>query len=110
MSVADDVQEIFDKMPEAFLPEKAGNINTTIQLNLTGDGAGLWAIAIANGEISVAQESAANPDLTLEMAATDYVDLSHGRANPMNLFMGGKIKLQGDMGLAMKFQDMFERN
>jgi putative sterol carrier protein len=42
------------------------------------------------------------------MEARDYVALTRGEANPMNLFMSGKIKLQGDMTLAMKFQEMFD--
>ncbi len=108
MSTADDIQEIFEKMPEAFRPEIAGTLKATIQLNLSGKGGGPWAIKIAGGEISVAEEHANSPDLTLAMAASDYVDISHGQVNPMNLFMAGKIKLEGDMGLALKFQDLFD--
>ncbi len=108
MSTADDIKEIFEKMPEAFRPEKAGNLKATIQLDLSGDGGGQWAIKIAGGEISVAEEQANSPDLTLAMAASDYVAISHGQVNPMNLFMAGKIKLEGDMGLALKFQDLFD--
>jgi putative sterol carrier protein len=44
------------------------------------------------------------------MDTVDYVALSKGEVNPMNLFLGGKIKLQGNMTLAMKFQEMFDRN
>lgn len=108
MSVADDLNEIFGKMPGAFRPEKATDVNAVIQLNLSGDGGGTWQIKIANGQLSAGEGEAASPDLTLSMAASDYVALSRGEANPMNLFMTGKIKLQGDMTLAMKFQEMFD--
>jgi putative sterol carrier protein len=47
--------------------------------------------------------------MTLQMEASDYVALAQGRANPMELFAAGKVKLQGDMGLALKFQQMFSR-
>ena len=40
MSIADDINKILEKMPNAFLPEKAGNLNATIQLELTGEGGG----------------------------------------------------------------------
>ncbi len=110
MSVADDIQEIIEKMPEAFLPDKAADLDAVIQLDLTGDGGGQWAIKIANGGVSIAEGSADQTNLTISMAASDYVTLSHGEANPMNLFMAGKIKLQGDVGLAMKFPEMFARD
>ena len=110
MSVADDIQEIFEKIPSAFLPEKAANLNATIQLELTGEGGGDWVIKIANGAMSVNQGRHATPNLGLTMAAIDYVALSRGEVNPVNLFMAGKIQLQGDMTLAMKFSDMFDRS
>jgi putative sterol carrier protein len=110
MSVAEDIQEIFEKMPHVFLPEKAANVNAAIQLELTGEGGGDWVIRIANGAINVSQGRHATPNLTLTMAASDYVAISRGEANPVNLFMAGKIKPQGDMTLAMKFPDMFDRS
>jgi putative sterol carrier protein len=108
MSVADDVKEIFEKMPEAFLPEKASGLNATIQIELTGEGGGQWAIEIANGKISIDEAQANSPNMTLSMPASDYVAITRGEANPMNLFMAGKIKVAGDVTLAMKFQDMFD--
>ena len=110
MSVADDINEIFEKMPQAFLPEKAANLNAIIQVELTGEDAGDWVLKIANGAITVNPGRDPAPNLTLTIAASDYIALSHGEANPMNLFMAGKIKLQGDMTLAMKFPDMFDRS
>jgi putative sterol carrier protein len=107
MSVADDVQEIFDRMPEAFQADKAAGMQAVIQLHLTGDGGGNWTVNIANGQVKADKGEAASPDLTLEMEAKDYVALTRGDANPMNLFMAGKIKLQGDMTLAMKFEEIF---
>ena len=109
MSIADDVNQILEKLPNAFLPEKAANVNATIQLELTGEGAGDWLLKVANGAISVNPGQITTPNLTLTMTASDYVSLSRGEADPMNLFMAGKIKLQGDMTLAMKFPEMFDR-
>ena len=110
MSVADDVKEIFEKMPEAFLPEQASNLDVTIQINLNGEGGGQWMLKIADGQLSVEEGLADSPKLTLTMAASDYVALSRGEANAMNLFMAGKIQVEGDVTLAMKFEQMFDRD
>jgi putative sterol carrier protein len=109
MSVAGDVQEIFDQMPRNFLPEKATGMNKTVQLELSGEGGGQWAINIVNGSLAVNKGRAEAPNLTLRMDARDYVDLVHGRANPMALFMAGKVKVDGDLSLALKFQEIFAR-
>ncbi|MEW5958290.1 MAG: SCP2 sterol-binding domain-containing protein, partial [Chloroflexota bacterium] len=100
MSVVEDLQGILGKMPAAFVPEKAANLNAVVQLDLTGDGGGQWAVKITDGAIALEPGLADTADLTLTMAASDYVALSLGEASPMNLFMAGKIKVQGDVMLA----------
>ena len=110
MSVTEDIREIFEKMPAAFRAEKAANTRATIQLELSGEGGGNWVIKIANGQVAVEEGKAAAPDLTLGMAASDYVAISYGTLNPMNAFMAKKISLQGNMTLAMKFPDLFDRD
>ena len=66
MSVADDLKEIFSKMPGAFRPEKATDVNAIIQLNLSGDGGGNWHIKIAGGELSAGEGEAALARFDLE--------------------------------------------
>ncbi len=108
MSVSDELEKIFEGMPKAFVAEKAAGVKATIQLNLSGEGGGDWFIKIADGQLSTSAGKAEGADMTLSLEASDYIAMTKGEANPMNLFMAGKIKLEGDMGLAMKFQEMFD--
>jgi putative sterol carrier protein len=41
-------------------------------------------------------------DCTISMAAGDFDDMIHGRLQPTMAFMQGKMRIDGDMGLAMK--------
>lgn len=46
-------------------------------------------------------------DTTIVVSQEDFQKLLDGDLNPMGAVMSGKIKIQGDMGLAMKLQSLF---
>lgn len=101
--------EVFAQMPQAFLADKAGDLRAIFQFNLSGEGGGDWTVAIANGTCTVAEGNADKPDVTVSMVADDYVKMTTGELQPVAAFMQGRLKLQGDMNLAMKLQELFAR-
>jgi putative sterol carrier protein len=102
------IEKLMGLMPKAFLPEKAAGIDAVIQYNLSGEQAGDWIINIAEGKCSVEQGVAEDPRLTLTADAMDYLDIITGKLNAMSAFAGGKLKLKGDLNLAMKLMDFFK--
>jgi putative sterol carrier protein len=109
MAVADDVKAIFSAMPANFNADAAKGMNSVIQFNLSGDGGGSWHVAIKEGTCTVNEGAHASPNMTMTMAAQDYVDMIMGKLNGQMAFMSGKLKIAGDMGLAMKMQSLFKR-
>jgi putative sterol carrier protein len=101
------VSEIFQNMPSRFRADKAGGTNATIQYDISGEGGGTWHAVIKDGACNVNEGAAQNPNLTLQVGAQDWIDVTTGKQNPQMLFMSGKLKLKGDMGLAMKLGSMF---
>jgi|SRR6185369_3116922 len=43
---------------------------------------------------------------TVRMSTTDFVDLFEGRANGQALFFTGRLKVEGDMALALRLQTL----
>ncbi|RLT47151.1 MAG: hypothetical protein DWI63_01135 [Chloroflexi bacterium] len=106
--LVENVQQIFEQMPAHFVAEKAGSINAVIQMDLAGEQGGQWQLLIADGALQVQSGSHPSPNMTMELAAADWLKVVNGEANAMALFMGGKIKVKGDMSLAMKMQNFFK--
>ena len=47
-------------------------------------------------------------DCTLKMAFSDFDDMINGKLDGMTAFMTGKLKIEGDMGVAMKLQSILK--
>ncbi len=102
-------RDLIQAMPAAFLPEKAGSAKALIQLDLTGEDGGQWVLDIANGQCQVREERAPQPDVTVTMGAEDFAALYRNELNPIQAFMGGQIKVAGNVGLVMQLLGWFDR-
>ncbi len=102
------VQDLMERMPKAFLPEKAGDLAADIQFHFEGKDGGDWVARIHDGACTTEQGSIENARLTLTTQGADYLKLISGELNPMAAFAQGKIKLKGDLSLALKLMDYFK--
>jgi putative sterol carrier protein len=109
MSTAESVQEIFASMPGRLDPQAAQGVNCVIQFDLTGEGGGQYHSTIKDGAATVTPGPHPSPNMTFIIAAQDWVDMIGGKLDGMSAFMSGKLRISGDMGLAMKFQSLFRR-
>jgi len=72
--------QIVEALPKYLIPEKAGSTKATIAFDLSGEHAGKW-----------------------------WVKIMTGAMDGTSAFMQGKLKIKGDMGLAIKMQTLFKR-
>jgi putative sterol carrier protein len=104
------VAEIFEQMPGVMNPAAAAGLNKTFQWNITGDEAGKWAFRVANGAGEVIPGGVEKPDVTFTVSDKDWIAVTEGKLDAMNAFMTGKLRVTGDMMLAMKLQQLFPAN
>ena len=105
----DSVQDYFENVVTKRLetdPDGAKAIDAVFQFSVTGDGGGDWVIDFKTPEVRGGAEDSA--DCTVTIGDSDFLGILNNTANPMQLFMMGKIKVAGNMGLAMKLQQVLK--
>lgn len=59
-----------------------------------------------SGDTNAVSDGDAAADCTIKLSEEVFMSLIQGKLNPMNAVMSGKIKIDGDMGVAMKLQSL----
>ncbi len=103
MSAADT----FKYMQEHFNGSAAKGVNATLQWDLSGDGGGSWALKIANETCELIEGGVDSPTTRFKLSTDDWLAIATGKLNAINAFMMGKLKVEGDQGLAMRVNSFF---
>jgi putative sterol carrier protein len=85
---------------------QAAAIGAVFKFALDGAGGGTFIVNLKDNPGVVEGEGPA--DCTISMAAQDFVDLTEGKANGQQLFFTGKLKVEGDMSLALRLQSLMD--
>ncbi|NDJ87333.1 MAG: SCP2 sterol-binding domain-containing protein [Chloroflexi bacterium] len=104
---ATSIKEVFDEIPERFNPDAAAGVDAVFQFDLSGDNGGKYWVKVADQQVDVNEGEHEDPTLTVLASADDYLAMVNGEIAPMSAFMQGKVKVKGNMGLAMKLQGIF---
>jgi putative sterol carrier protein len=102
-----EAKEVFTEIQNRIKshPEKSAGLNATYQFDLSGES---WTLKIADGAPELIQGPAQSPNTTLIATTDDWMNIATGKLNPVTAFMQQKLKVKGDMGLAMKLQGLLQ--
>ncbi len=106
---ASSVRDVFEKhMPQRLQkkPDVVSKINAIYQFNISGPNGGQWTVDCTHPGGSVTAGTAAAAKCTVSATDADFLNIVNGKLNAQMAFMSGKLKIQGDMGLAMKLQQI----
>lgn len=85
-------------------PDKAKALGGVYQFNVTGDDGGSWCVDLTVPEVR--EEKNEDAQCTIEVADADFVDIVSGALPGPQAFMMGKLRIEGDMALAMKLGEV----
>ena len=101
------VSEYFGQLAGKVDPAKVQGMNATYQFDITGDGGGKYWVKVADGAAEVGEGEAESPNITLTISDENFINLVEGKLNGQTAFLTGKLKIKGDMTLAMKLGSVF---
>jgi putative sterol carrier protein len=70
------------------------------------EGAGSWRVEVDDGSVAVSESDGA-ADCVIAVPEDLFLRIVSGRQSPMGAFLMGKIRVEGDTGLAMRLKDLF---
>ncbi len=101
MSVAD----IISSMQSKFNAGAAAGLDLVFQFNIE-DGENHYLV-VKDGTCDVKQGDSPDANVTLIMDSETLKGITTGETDGMQAFMGGKLRAEGDMMLAMKLGELF---
>ena len=98
-------REFFETLESRVDPAKTAGMSNTYVFDI--DGAGMWTVAVDDGNVKVSEGAGNDADATISASEETFQKIAAGEQNATSAYMTGKLKIKGDMGAAMKLQKLF---
>jgi putative sterol carrier protein len=104
------LDQVFARMREHIKSDAAATVNAVVHWKIGGrsdGGEDLYEVVIRGGDCIVNEEAQEQPTVTLTVDGADFLRLVTGNANGPELFMSGKLKIEGDLAFASTLPALF---
>lgn len=105
------IENVFEKIKTLLNEEIVKRTAGIYSFQITGPVKEEWYVDMKNGAGSIGRGShpSGKADVTLTLDLESFVSMFTGKLKPTSAFMSGKLKLKGDMGLAMKLEKLMSQ-
>lgn len=101
------VQEFFSTLAGKLDPEAAEGLDAVYQFDLHGAEGGQYKLQIRDGACQVSEGTHPDPHVTLAMSGEDCLRVLNGQVSGTMVAMSGRLRISGDMGLALQLASLF---
>ena len=101
------IKAFFQTLPRALDRVAAEDLDAIFQFDLSGPQGGQYVLSIQHGTCLVEEGSHADPHVTLSMAGEDCLKVLSGQLSGPAIVMSGRLRISGDVGLAMQLKALF---
>ena len=104
------LDQVFTRMPDHLDAERAREADFVIEWRvreLEGDGFDRWQIRVAAGRAEVERDGGAEPTAVITIGAIDFMRLVAGNLDPAQLYLTGRLAVDGDVMTAATLGSYF---
>lgn len=103
-------EEIFTEVKNKFLSADVSDYkgHLALQVNLTGEGAGVFYAELNDGTLKVEPYDYKDRDVMFIINSKDFLKLINGKLDPIFAFTVGKLKIEGDISKALEIQRLIK--
>ena len=98
-------REFFDTLEARADPERAEGLDNSYVFDVEGQGR--WLVDLDNGKLKVTPDWTGGGDVVISTSSETFDRLAAGKQSPTMAYMSGKLKIDGDLGAAMKLKKLF---
>jgi putative sterol carrier protein len=104
------LDRVFQGFEERFVPSKAEGVIADVLFTLKDeDQEHPYTVSIADGKCETKGGTTSDPKTTLTTDVVSFVKLVTGKEDGVRLFMGGKLKISGDLMFAQRIMTFFDQ-
>ncbi len=86
-------------------PAKIAGIDNSFLFDVTDEGQ--WLVEVRNSTVEVSDGAGRTADVTIKVSSAVFDRIASGEQNPATAYMTGKLKIDGDISVALKLQKLF---
>uniref|UniRef100_A0A3Q3AHX6 Hydroxysteroid dehydrogenase-like protein 2 n=1 Tax=Kryptolebias marmoratus TaxID=37003 RepID=A0A3Q3AHX6_KRYMA len=104
------IESTFDVIREVINEDVVKSTQGIYRFDLSGEHTGVWFLDLKSGSGTAGEgEPPSKADVVMMMDSSDFSKMFSGNLKPTMAFMSGKLRIKGDMALAIKLEKLMSR-
>jgi putative sterol carrier protein len=99
----ESAQQFFDELAANADASRVSDLTASYRFDI--EGAGSWRVNVQAGAVTV-EQSQEPADCMIATDEQTFLGVVQNQLSPIGAFMTGKIRVEGDMGLALRLREL----